>query len=410
MSKVCVTELLQRIGRVGAATLGPDVLTAPGWFGGPLPEWFAYEVVERLHPTLSVGRQRDPTHDDRRRGPGPSARAARLIDEPNRGNDDVPSGGMVDRRRRTAGDPGDRPAARPRAGRRVGAQRGEGRRRRGHAGGHRPARASPPPPTPTRSWPRSPTASATRPRARQLDAAAVPDMVRMLEAGINVVTVSTPGLVHPAGYQPEWRAQLEAAAARGGATLYASGIEPGFAGDQLPLTLMTMSDTVSSVRTQEIFLYDEYPVTFVMFEVFGFGKPMEHQAIMAMPGRAVGHVGPAGAHDRRSARRRARRDPRDLREGRHPAHARGRGGHDRGGHRRRGALRDHRRRQRTRRDRHRARQPHGRRTSRPSGRPRRATAPTASRSRATPTSRASSPSASRRPPATTAWSPPPCAS
>ncbi len=126
----------------------------------------------------------------------------------------------------------------------------------------------------------------------ELDAAAVPDMVRMLEAGINVVTVSTPGLVHPAGYQPEWRAQLEAAAARGGATLYASGIEPGFAGDQLPLTLMTMSDTVSSVRTQEIFLYDEYPVAFVMFEVFGFGKPMEHQAIMAMPGVQSGTWGP----------------------------------------------------------------------------------------------------------------------
>jgi len=125
-----------------------------------------------------------------------------------------------------------------------------------------------------------------------LDAAAVPDMVRMLEAGINVVTVSTPGLVHPAGYEPEWRAQLEDAAARGNATLYASGIEPGFAGDQLPLTLMTMSDTVDSVRTQEIFLYDEYPVAFVMFEVFGFGKPMEHQAIMAMPGVQSGTWGP----------------------------------------------------------------------------------------------------------------------
>jgi 2,4-diaminopentanoate dehydrogenase len=125
-----------------------------------------------------------------------------------------------------------------------------------------------------------------------LDAAAVPDMVRMLEAGVNVVTVSTPGLVHPAGYQAEWRAQLEEAAARGNATLYASGIEPGFAGDQLPLTLMTMSDTVSSVRTQEIFLYDEYPVAFVMFEVFGFGKPMEHQAIMAMPGVQSGTWGP----------------------------------------------------------------------------------------------------------------------
>ena len=126
----------------------------------------------------------------------------------------------------------------------------------------------------------------------QQDAGAVPDLVRMLEAGVNVVSVSTPGLVHPAGYHPEWRNALEAAAAKGGASLYASGIEPGFAGDQLPLTLMTMSHTVRSVRTQEIFRYDGYPVTFVMFEVFGFGKPMEHDAIMSMAGVQSGAWGP----------------------------------------------------------------------------------------------------------------------
>jgi alkylation response protein AidB-like acyl-CoA dehydrogenase len=55
LSKVCVTELLQRIGRVGANLIGADAVTAPGWFGDPLPEWLAYEVVERVHPTLSVG-------------------------------------------------------------------------------------------------------------------------------------------------------------------------------------------------------------------------------------------------------------------------------------------------------------------------------------------------------------------
>ena len=56
MSKVFATELLQRIATVGARVLGPDVLTAPGWFGDPsLGRWFAYEVVERLHPTLSAG-------------------------------------------------------------------------------------------------------------------------------------------------------------------------------------------------------------------------------------------------------------------------------------------------------------------------------------------------------------------
>jgi 3-oxocholest-4-en-26-oyl-CoA dehydrogenase alpha subunit len=55
MSKVTATELLARIARVGAMVLGADVLTAPGWFGDPLPAWFAYEQVERLHPLLSVG-------------------------------------------------------------------------------------------------------------------------------------------------------------------------------------------------------------------------------------------------------------------------------------------------------------------------------------------------------------------
>lgn len=56
MSKVFATELLQRIATVGARVLGPDVLTAPGWFGdASLPRWFAYEAVERLHPTLSAG-------------------------------------------------------------------------------------------------------------------------------------------------------------------------------------------------------------------------------------------------------------------------------------------------------------------------------------------------------------------
>jgi alkylation response protein AidB-like acyl-CoA dehydrogenase len=56
MSKVKSTELLPRIARVGARVVGPGVLTAPGWFGRrPLDEWFAYESVERLHPTLSVG-------------------------------------------------------------------------------------------------------------------------------------------------------------------------------------------------------------------------------------------------------------------------------------------------------------------------------------------------------------------
>jgi len=124
------------------------------------------------------------------------------------------------------------------------------------------------------------------------DAVAVPDYVAMLERGINVVTVSSPGLVFPAGFDAGVRDRLADAAARGSASLYASGIEPGFAGDQLVLTLATMSESIRSVRTQELFRYDEYPVAFMMFDVFGFGMPMDHTPLMSLDGAQLTTWGP----------------------------------------------------------------------------------------------------------------------
>ena len=123
--------------------------------------------------------------------------------------------------------------------------------------------------------------SATAP---ERDAVSVPEMAKMLAAGCNVVTVSVPGLVYPEAYDEGARAMLSHAAIAGNTTLYASGIEPGFAGDQLPLTLLTMSSEVQSIRTQEIFLYDQYPDTYTICEVFGFGKTMDFQPMMAIPG------------------------------------------------------------------------------------------------------------------------------
>lgn len=112
----------------------------------------------------------------------------------------------------------------------------------------------------------------------------VDDLARLLEAGINVVTTSIPGLVHPPAYAADATTRLEAACRTGGASLYASGVEPGFAGDQLVLTLATLSHRIDSVRTQEIFSYADYPVPFTLFEVFGFGKSPDHQCIMEIPG------------------------------------------------------------------------------------------------------------------------------
>jgi alkylation response protein AidB-like acyl-CoA dehydrogenase len=59
MSKIYVTELLQRMALTGVDLLGADGLWHEVLFGpragAPLRGRFAYEVVERIHPTVSVG-------------------------------------------------------------------------------------------------------------------------------------------------------------------------------------------------------------------------------------------------------------------------------------------------------------------------------------------------------------------
>ncbi|MFI5394951.1 MAG: dihydrodipicolinate reductase [Candidatus Binatia bacterium] len=114
--------------------------------------------------------------------------------------------------------------------------------------------------------------------------ACLKELCRILESGKNVVTTSIPGLIYGPGMEPELAARLESACRAGGASLFGSGIEPGFAGDLLPLTFMTMSEKVRSVRAQEIFSYADYPVEATIFEVFGFGKPPGHRPLLTLPG------------------------------------------------------------------------------------------------------------------------------
>ena len=125
------------------------------------------------------------------------------------------------------------------------------------------------------------------------DAAAVPDYVRLLEAGINVVTTTVHRLIYPAGFEPEaWRQQLTQAAAVGGASLYASGIEPGFAADHLVLMLATQSKSIRSIHAAEIALYDDYPVVETMTDAMGFGRPLDYPALLSYPGAIAFQWGP----------------------------------------------------------------------------------------------------------------------
>jgi hypothetical protein len=116
------------------------------------------------------------------------------------------------------------------------------------------------------------------------DVGAVPDYVRLLEAGIHVVTTTSTGLVYPPVYMQPLREQLEKAAAAGGASLHASGIFPGFASDQLALVLATQSSTIRTVRVTEVSLNDHYPVASVMMDGMGFGRPLDFEPHLSQPG------------------------------------------------------------------------------------------------------------------------------
>ena len=117
------------------------------------------------------------------------------------------------------------------------------------------------------------------------DGAAVPDYVKLLEAGINVVSTSSTSLVHPASYfAADWRAELERAAKVGNASFYVSGIFPGFASDQLALLMTTQSKSIRTITVTEVALNDHYPVADVMMDGMGFGRPLDFEPMLKTPG------------------------------------------------------------------------------------------------------------------------------
>jgi hypothetical protein len=109
---------------------------------------------------------------------------------------------------------------------------------------------------------------------------AVGSLVPFLEAGINVVTTSLAALIHPEYSPAALREPLEAACRKGGSSLFATGIEPGYCSDILPLVLLSATDRIDSVRVFEIADYANYGVEYTQRELFGFGKPPGHVPLL----------------------------------------------------------------------------------------------------------------------------------
>ena len=115
-------------------------------------------------------------------------------------------------------------------------------------------------------------------------AGAVPDYERLLQAGINLVTTTSTELVYPPVADEALRERLDKAAAAGNASLYASGIFPGFASDELALLLTTQSRNIQTLRLIECSLNDHYPVADVMMDGLGFARPLDFEPFIALPG------------------------------------------------------------------------------------------------------------------------------
>lgn len=111
------------------------------------------------------------------------------------------------------------------------------------------------------------------------------DVIALLEAGKNVITVSD--FISPDLWRPGLRAELDAAAKRGGVTLHGTGIDPGFLCDRLPATLTGLSTEVDRVRMVEIADLRNHPNPAMIMDLLGFGlKPSEFTLDPTNPGLA----------------------------------------------------------------------------------------------------------------------------
>lgn len=111
------------------------------------------------------------------------------------------------------------------------------------------------------------------------------DVRSLLEAGIDVVGSAPGTLQYPWGTMPEKVIEkVEAAARAGGASVYITGVDPGFASDLIPLALASTCQRVEQVRCYELADYATYDGAEVMFDLMGFGKPVTDTPLLFLPG------------------------------------------------------------------------------------------------------------------------------
>jgi hypothetical protein len=122
---------------------------------------------------------------------------------------------------------------------------------------------------------------------------AADDVARCLRAGRNVVTTSLVPLCYPPAADRSIVGMLAEACETGGATLFNSGVEPGWINDLIPLTFSGNSLRVDRVTMYEILDYGGIDQPDIMFDFMGFAHALDAEPPLLAPGRLMALWSPA---------------------------------------------------------------------------------------------------------------------
>ncbi len=108
----------------------------------------------------------------------------------------------------------------------------------------------------------------------------IENMAKALRAGKDVVSTAMTNFVWWQTADRWMLEPMEQACIDGGTSCFTSGIDPGFANDLLPMTLMGVCGRVDKVTASEILDYATYTGD---YEPMGYGKPAEFRALLEIP-------------------------------------------------------------------------------------------------------------------------------
>jgi hypothetical protein len=114
---------------------------------------------------------------------------------------------------------------------------------------------------------------------------ALADIEGILRAGVNVVSSGPVFMQYPFGVVDDSMIEpLQTAATEAGVSLFVNGVDPGFANDALPLVLTGVSERIDELRVSEVLNYNTYNQGMVLFDIMGFGRPMDQVPLILLPG------------------------------------------------------------------------------------------------------------------------------